>query len=372
MNKDLVTLQYPQMFQGVFARRREVFVPLVEDARRSLHTLPVPEALRPFYDTVVRDNPQPSFMLLPLMFLATAEASGGIQAVHRRFLPVLLLTMEICAIVDDTVDRTPMRSGRRTFALRFGEPSTTPFVGSLIALAAQEAARVEPHLLGATMNLFTELYALQIWERQHLYPNEALFARWLDNRYRENTLGVSFGLDTALRLNGRPPLPTRVVEAFGRIFQDVDDLVNIIEDRRAEGENDDVLMGAVTRPLLVTLENQPSLRTDVANLWRVCRVMTGASASAVHKTPAHLNPTIAKIYRPIHEAILDVGVRGTVRHVLADYRTCVMSSPPEFRPAIQEMTRTWVDRLRRCRGNELITEEEIRHSLGEDEPQEAA
>jgi hypothetical protein len=371
MSKDLVALQYPKLFQGVFARRREVYIPLVEEARRSLHSLPVPEALRPFYDTVVRDNPQPSFMLLPLMFLAMAESSGGIQPVHRRFLPVLILTMEVCAIVDDTVDRTPMRSGRRTFALRFGEPSTTPFVGSLIALAAQEAARVDPSLLDSTMRLFTELYALQMWERQHLYPNAGLFSHWLDNRYRENTLGVSFGLDTALRLNGRQPLPLSVVEAFGRIFQDVDDLVNVIEDRRSEGENDDVLMGAVTRPLLVAIENQAGLLADVSNLWRVCRIATGTSAAAVHRTPAHLNPTIAKLYRPIHEAILNVGVRGTVQHVLADYRTSVLTSPPEFRPAIQEMTCTWVDRLRRCKGTELLTEEEIRHTL-EDVPLEAA
>ncbi|MGZ3461033.1 MAG: hypothetical protein ACXU86_21300, partial [Archangium sp.] len=119
--KEMAPLQYPQLFQGAFARRRESFTLLVEEARRVLHELPVPRALRPFYDTVVRDNPQPSFLLLPLMFLVMAEGSGGIQARHRRFLPIMMLSMEACAISDDTVDRTPMRSGRPSFPMRFGE-----------------------------------------------------------------------------------------------------------------------------------------------------------------------------------------------------------------------------------------------------------
>jgi hypothetical protein len=358
-----IPLQYPQMFQGVFARKRELFVPLVEQARQELHSLDVPPALRPFYDTVVRDNAQPSFMLLPLMFLVMAEASGGIHAVHRRFLPVLLLTMETCATVDDTVDRTPMRSGRRTFALRFGEVSSTPFVGSLVAMAAQQAARVDARLLDATLALFSELYALQLWERQNLYPTEMLFEHWLDNRYHENTLGVRFGLDTALLLNGHAPAPLAVHQSFGRMFQDVDDLVNILEDRRSQGENDDVLMGAVTRPLLVVLERYPALRADVTNLWRVCRAMTGSSAVAVHKMPAHTNPTIERLYRPVYEALCDVGVRGTVEHVLADYRTCVAAAPPLLRPVIQEMTQTWVDRLRRCKGSACVTEERMIDAL---------
>jgi len=369
--KDLVPLQYPQLFQGIFARRREAFAPLVEEARRVLHALPVPATLRPYYDTIVRDNPQPSFMLLPLMFLAMAEASGGLQAKHRSFLPVLVLSMETCSIVDDTVDRTPMRSGRATFPLRFGETSTTPFVSSLVSLIGQEAARVDLRLFESTMNLFVELFALQLWERQNLYPPEDIYERWLDNRYRENTVGVTFGLDTALIINGHETSPLAVVEAFGRIFQDVDDIVNILEDRRSEGENDDVLMGAVTRPLLVTLEHHPALRADVAALWEFCRATTGTSVAAMHKMPAHTRATIDRLYRPIRQALLDVGVRGTVDHVLADYRTAVASSPPRFRRVIQEMTYTWVDRLRRCKGVELLNEEQIRHAL-EDMAQEAA
>lgn len=353
-------LQYPQLFQGVFARRRECFTPIVEEARRVMHELRVPEPLRPFYDTVVRDNPQPSFLLLPLMFLKMAEDSGGIQAAHRRFLPVFMLCLEACAIVDDTVDRTPMRSGRLSVPMRLGEANTAPFVSSLVALVARESARVDLRLFEATMHLFIEMHALQLWEGHNTYPPEELFGQWLQNRYRQNTFGVSFGLDTALLLSGHEPLPTRVHETFGQIFQDVDDLVNILEDRNAEGENDDLLMGTVTRPLLLTLEKYPSLRADVAALWRDCQAMADVSLAEMRRVPTHTRAAIEKLARPIREAILEVGVQGTIENVLSNYRTCVLSTPPELRSSIREMTGTWVDRLRRCQGAESVTEEQLR------------
>ncbi len=338
-------------------------MPLVEEARRVMHTLPVPERLRPFYDTVVRDNPQPSFMLLPLMFLVMGEASGGLQATHRKFLPVMMLCMEACAIVDDTVDRTPMRSGRPTFPIHFGEASTTPFVSSLVALATREAARIDPRLLDATTNLFVDLYAYQLWEKNNIYPTEPLFEQWLENRYGENTVGVAFGLDTALVLNGREPLPLSVAESFGRIFQDVDDIVNIVENRWTEGENDDLLMGAVTRPLLLALEKYPELRSDLAALWEVCRSSACASVAEVYREPTHSHPLLEQLARPIRKAVHEVGIRGTAAHVIADYRACVASTPPEYRPVIQELTSTWVDRLRRCKGIDLVTEDQVRRAL---------
>lgn len=353
-------LQYPQLFQGVFARKREFFTPFIEEARRVMNDLRVPAALRPFYDTVVRDNPQPSFLLLPLMFLKMAEDSGGIQAAHRRFLPIFMLCLEACAIVDDTVDRTPMRSGRLSVPMRLGEANTAPFVSSLVALVARESARVDPRLFEATMHLLIEMHSLQLWEGHNTYPSEELFGQWLENRYRQNTFGVSFGLDTALLLSGHAPMPPRVHETFGQIFQDVDDIVNILEDRYADGENDDLLMGAVTRPLLLTLEKYPSLRADVAALWKDCQSTADVSLAEMRRVPTHTRAAIEKQARPIREAILEVGVRGTVANVLSNYRTCVLSTPPPFRTCIQEMTGTWVDRLRRCRGIELVTEEQLR------------
>lgn len=360
---DLAPLRYPQLFQGLFARRRASFTPLVEEARRVLHALPVPSALRPFYDTVIRDNPQPSFLLLPLMFLATAEASGGLRPAHRDFLPFMMLGMEACAIADDTVDRTPMRSGRPSFAMRFSEASSTPFVGALIALVSSEAARIDPRLLDVTTRFFVELSSLQLWERHHPYPTEDLFERWLANRYRQSVMGAAFGLEPALLLNEREPLPASVLEPFGRIFQDVDDIVNILENRNAEGENEDLLMGAVTKPLLLTLERHPALRADLAALWESRRATGDSSVSQLLRQPHEQREAHERLARPLRQALLEVGVPGTVEQVLSDYRTCVASAPPALRSVIQEMTCTWVDRLRRCKGVELVTEEQILHAL---------
>jgi len=361
---DLVPLRYPQLFQGLFARRRACFLPYIEEARRVLHALPVPDALRPYFDTIVRDNPQPAFLLLPLMYLATAEASGGIQPSHRRYLPALMLGMEACAISDDTLDRTPMRSGRPTFPMRFSEASSTLFLSTLVALVFGEAGRIDPRLLELTSRFFVELSAHQLWERQHHYPSEDLFGQWLENRYRQSVLGVAYGLDPALLLNGKEPLPARVPEAFGRMFQDVDDIVNLLENRGAEGENDDLLMGAVTRPLLLTLERHPALRVDVSALWDACRTTRDASVSELLRRPEHERAALERMAQPLRQALLEVGVPGTVEHVLSDYRTAVASAPPELRRVVQEMTCSWVDRLRRCKGVELVTEERIHQALG--------
>ncbi len=351
---ELVPLEYPKAFRGVFARRREVYAPLVEAARRDLHALALPDALRPFYDAVVRENPQPSFLLLPLMFLAAAEATGGVRDEHRRYLPVLLLCMETCAVVDDTVDRTPMRSGRRSFPMRFGETSAAPFVGSLVAVVAREAGRADPALQESTLALFLELYALQLWEHQHLYPRATLFDRWLENRYAENAAGIAFGLHPALRLAGLPPLPREVLERFGRVFQDVDDLVNLVEDRATVGENDDVLMGAVTRPLRLALEAHPALHGQLERVWGLARSLTGASARSVTVVPARAWDGVRAMYAPLRQAMLEVGVPGTVAAVLEDARRCVEATPSDLRPLMAEMVGTWVDRLRSCGGVDLL------------------
>lgn len=361
--KDIAPLQYPQLFQGLFARQRPRFEPLLEAARRQLDSLEVPATLRPFYNTVVRENPQPSFVLAPLMFLASAEASGGVQAAHREFLPWLMLIMEAIAVLDDTIDGTPMRSGRPAFAARFGEASATPFVSTLLALFARETARIDPRLLDATMTLLVELNSLQLWEWHHTYPTADQFEVWLENRNRQSEIGVSFGLDTALLLNGREPAPTSVVRPFARIGQDVDDLVSILEDRDAVGENDDVLMGMVTRPLLLTLERYPSMDDDLAALWASCRAQKEASARGRGPAPDATRSEIAGLARPIREAIREVGVQGTVTQVLADYRACVVATPLELRPLIGELARTWVDRLRRCKGAEVVTEAQIDRCL---------
>ncbi len=360
---DIATLQYPEFFQGLFARKREYFEPLIQDARIQMHSLAVPAALRPFYDTVIRENPQPSFVLVPLMFLATAEASGGVQAAHRDFLPYLMLSMEAIAVLDDTVDGTPMRSGRPTFAARFGEPSATPFVSTLVALIAKDLVRIEPRLLDITMRLFVDLNSCQLWERHHAYPMDDQFEAWLENRYQQSMVGTSFGLDTALLLNGRGLAPASVQRPFGRILQDVDDLVNLLEERGTDGEGDDLLMGLVTRPLILTHERYPAMRAGLSTLWAAGRARSGVAAAQQAHVPGLTDRSVEALSGPIRAAMREVGVPGTVAQILADFRACVAAAPIDIRAVVGELARTWVDRLRRCKSVEFVTEEQIQRSL---------
>jgi geranylgeranyl pyrophosphate synthase len=355
---ELAPLEYPRLFQGIFGRVRGSYEPLLEDARRALQQITVPGELRLYLDYVVQDNPQPSFLLLPLLFLATAESMGGITPAHRRCLPVIMLSMELVAIADDTVDRTLARSGRPTFPARFGEGSATPFAGALMAMVAERARRVDTRVFDHTMRFFVELFANELWERQNLYPPPEVFDRWLEHRYRQSAVGAAFALNTALILSDRASLSEDATEAFGHVFQDVDDLVNLLEPRDAAGENDDVVMGMITMPLLHALRCRPALLTDLEALWETSRALGNVSIAEQPRERARLGARLAEQYRPLREAMLELAVPAMVERVLASCGACVSASPPGLRGIMREMTGTFADRLRRC-GVELSVEDPI-------------
>src|SRR6185436_15493470 len=104
----------------------------------------------PFYDSIL-ERPQPSFMLLPLKFLAVAESAGGIHQCHIDFLPIMMVAMEAVAVTDDTVDRTPNRSGEPTFPQRWGSICATPCMAVLMALIARRAQEHGPSILDLVM-----------------------------------------------------------------------------------------------------------------------------------------------------------------------------------------------------------------------------
>lgn len=349
MSAQLAPLAYPRMFRGVFERTRHTYAPLLEAARAETAALAVPRGLRPYLDYVVRENPQPSFMLLPLMFLMTAEATGGVREVHRRCMPVLLLAMEALAVADDTVDRTMLRSGRPTFPARFGERSTVPFAASMVSLVTGQAYRVDPRALEHLSRLFLFLCADELWESQNLYPAPDVFERWLENRYAQSVEGAASVLDLALALNDHAPLPRPAYAAYGRVFQDVDDLINVVEDRAAVGENDDIAMGMVTFPLLHTLRERPDLLPELLASWEPRR---GATAP----------PPEAPVAPPrLRAAVREVGVPATVDRVLQSCRDAVACSPPTFRATMREFTATFADRLCRCA---LLTPAQVEAALG--------
>jgi hypothetical protein len=112
-----------------------------DSVRQRLASYDYTTVVRPFADArgalerarAMQLRPQPSYLLLPLMFLATAEQHGGITERHRAYLPWYMLMMEVCAIIDDTVDRTPLRSGRDSFPERYSDAAAAAFSTFLIS-----------------------------------------------------------------------------------------------------------------------------------------------------------------------------------------------------------------------------------------------
>jgi hypothetical protein len=342
------SIRWPDQFRGLFERVTATHGHLVEHALRELQIADVPAKLRPFFDHVSVESVQPSFMLVPLIFLAAAEASGGVTEAHVHALPILLLGMEAVAINDDAVDRTPARSGRMSFPMRFGHSSATPFTGALFMLIAERWKKCPAPFVEATVHYHLHLCSMFLWEWQNVYPTPERFAASVENRYDETRITVEYTIDSALALNGLPGLPRAAIEPFSRIFQDVDDIVNLVERRDDLGENEDLRMGVVTRPLLMTLERVPSLYADVELLWEHYRPLRSASIVDFQERQGVVGDATQPQNDAIRAALLEIGVPETVRCMLADANRCVLETPEALRPFVRELVLTIMERLYHC------------------------
>jgi hypothetical protein len=340
-------VQFPNQFQGLFQRVEPRFARMMVDARRAMASLPVHPDFQAYYDYILA-NPQPSFILAPLMFLATAEESGGVKRVHEGYLPVIMLLMETFAVIDDTIDRSLMRSGRTSFPGHFGEKAVPMFVSWMTASALRLAYEVGDQLPAATIRLFTELMALELWETEYLYPAPDRFQEWVDRRYRANHAVVSFCLNSALELNGRRPLAEQVTMALSIVSQDVDDLVNLLENREQDGENDDLKMGIITRPTLETVQQLPGFLHTIEALWAEYRTLRPLSTRELHAALPALNARTGDLYAQARDTIIRHGIPITLRKSYITARECVRATPPELRPLIRDLTLSFLDRLRRC------------------------
>lgn len=350
-----VNFHFPEKFQGIFARSRTRFEPMIIDARAHLESLAVPSVLKPYFDYGVLAHSQPSFILAPLMYLAMAESQGGITKRHRAYLPAFLLMVELIGILDDTVDHTPLRSGRTTYWRRFGSASAAPFSCYLLSAAIEKTMAVAPELLPLVTQMFEEICAAETWEHGARYPRADIdeLTRWLQSHYDAVPLAISHSLDSALILHGLPAVDPEVCVRFAELQQDVDDVVNFVERRENDGENDDLKMGIVTYPLLATLHQEPKARTLLEELWQPCRSSENPSlaigAADERATWTHV---------ALSELITAVGIPMTLDKIVRDAQLAIAAASDSVRPCVSDMVWTFVDRL--CRIEQLRPEIERR------------
>ena len=344
-------VRFPERFRGIFERHQERFTLLIAEARDELRILDVPPIIRAQYEYAVLEHAQPSFMLLPMLYLAMADHVGGATERHRRYLPSYLLAMELVAVLDDTVDRTPCRSGRQTYPRRFGARSATPFCSFMLNTILVQTADRAPEILPLVTGLFHTLCALQTWEYHARYPDPTPegCARWLQHHYDAVTPAVAHSLDSALRLHGLTPLPHEVCTRFGEIMQDVDDVVNLVEQREQNGENDDLKMGIVTHPLLSALRVDRRAHHLTTALWQRYRQAGDAAREDFESSMARCHEETRAEFRALRELLILRGVPATTRKIAADADACVAAAPAELRPCVGEMVQSFVNRLDRQR-----------------------
>lgn len=342
-------VRFPERFRGIFESRSRSFASLLEEARELLQAQPVPEVVRFHYDYVML-APQPSFMLLPLMYLELAAKTGAIGERHRNYLPWVMLAMELSAVLDDTVDQTPRRSGRDTYPQRFGPCSSAPFCCFLLNLLISRTRETAPEVLPLVSGLFETLCTLEIWEFEKCYPalDTAVCHHWLQRHYDEVTPAIAYGLDSALLIAAQRPLPPEVSARFAEIMQDVDDLVNVAENREGAGENSDFKMGIVTYPLAAALESDPGLRSVAEVVWARYRAARRVGG----------DPMIARGFvaddsadvRMVLQAMADLGIPAALERIERNAAACAAATPHQLRGTIREFVGAFVERAHRAVG----------------------
>jgi geranylgeranyl pyrophosphate synthase len=337
-------LAFPERFQGVFLKSRARYEPLLVEARSTLRSMLVPSEIAPYYSYGVLEHEQPSFVLAPLMYLAMAESQGGITARHRRYLPAFLLMVELIAVLDDTVDHTPLRSGRQTYWRRFGAPSAAPFSCFLFNAALERTHETAPELAPLVTRMFASICASEVWEHDSRYPKVEVDALegWLAKHYAAVPAAIAHSLDSALVLHGREPLERTVHERFAELQQDVDDIVNFVEKRERDGENDDVKMGIVTHPLLAAVRNVRAAERALEALWSPRREHASDDEAA-----AVLASEEVAAYATLAQAIEDVGIPVTLHKIADDANAAIVAASPVARPCVADLVWTFVERL--CR-----------------------
>jgi len=350
--EEIPRTEFPEHFRGLFARVRENHGDVFIEARESLRFVPMVEEFRPYFLRGVLGHAQPSFMLLALMHLAIADELGGVNDADRAYLPWNILMWEHCAILDDTVDRTPYRSGRKTYVHEFGEPSSTAMLNYLFSLVAGQAAKVSPELVPLITDYYCTFSSLLVWEYHYRYPPATVEAceRWLKLHYDAMVSALALTFNGVLALRGMPFMPREALQHASEIMQDVDDLVNFLEQRELAGENDDIKMGIVSHALVHTVRTEPAMGPALEALWRPFRKIPQRSLDGFWSAYGDCSAETMSEYETVAGLISKHGVLPSANKLIEDARACVRFTPPALRSCMAEIVGSFIDRLRAVDG----------------------
>lgn len=201
-------------------------------------------------------------LLRPVLTLAAAQVAGGPasdDAVQGGIACELVQTGSLYH--DDVMDEAPTRRGVETVNAKWGNLQAILAGDFLLARASEIAATLGTEVAGLLARTIGRLCEGQIEELRHTYN-----AARPESSYNASIAGKTASLfSTSARIGGivagfdRPMIETLTTygEAFGMVFQIVDDLLDITatDGQLGKPAGHDMVEGVYTLPVLRTLQN---------------------------------------------------------------------------------------------------------------------
>jgi heptaprenyl diphosphate synthase len=284
--------------------------------------------------------------LRPLLVLSSAIAVGGRDAVSERAIDaaVAVELLHLASLYhDDVLDSASTRRGRPSVNALWGNHAAVLGGDVLLSHAYRVAADLGAAELRRLAQTLTALCSGQIAESAAQFDPARAIAQY-DASIRGKTAAL---LSTSCWLGASTAgAPGRVAEALARFgtevgiaFQVVDDVLDLYGESHAIGKpaGSDLREGVFTLPVLMTLREDPSLRSllvegiDEAGVHEVARRVhaTGADRRAVAVALGHLDaarsqlephrltPAGTKLLTSIADLVLApldrLGLRGRAR-----------------------------------------------------------
>ncbi|HXD90585.1 MAG TPA: polyprenyl synthetase family protein [Candidatus Binataceae bacterium] len=212
--------------------------------------------------------------LRPLFILLVYRASGGADAKVEDAIDAAIaleLIHSATLLHDDIIDGGLLRRGKPSAFARYGAAASLVTGDFLFCRAFELCGRFEERLVQTAARACIQLTEGEVMEGRMRHHSAATFDDYLEIITRKTASLFAAGGRVAADLAGGSPATIATMEklglAFGRAFQMIDDVLDIVGPEAKIGKpvGSDLRAGVLSLPAVIGMDELPELRAFFAN-----------------------------------------------------------------------------------------------------------